>query len=228
MLKKIAIFFLLCAPLLSGFFPSSVKSRIVSISGNKAVIDRPFPVNGMSGIVIHDFGKGRSAISAIAVQTSSSKVKLQKGDLLGAANLPGPSKTAVVGDRVIGGYLYDNVLLIAPNARTYTSITTSTPKHWIHPDLFAAYLGREGDSSVNRENLAGFAKEAQVGLVYIVGRDRAVLLDPISGHVVARKSYTPKGSESRYPFYMRFSRFRSGLFGGSEGDYYKEVEALLQ
>jgi hypothetical protein len=228
MLKKIIIFLLMGAPLFPGFFPSSVRSRIVSVNGNRAVIDRPFPVNGMSGIVIHDFGKGRSVVSAIAVQSSSSKVKLRKGDLLGADNLPGPSKTAVVGDRVIGGYLYDNVLLIAPNAKTYASITTSSRKHWIHPDLFAAYLGREGDSSINRKNLAGFAKEAQVGLVYIVGRDRAVLLDPISGHVVARKSYTPKGSESRYPFYMRFNRFRSGFFGGSAGDYYKEVEALLQ
>ena len=133
---------------------------------------------------------------------------------------------AKAGDRVIGGYLYNNVLVLAPNAQTYSKVTSSASKHWIHPDIYAAFLGREGDGSPTLSNLRKFAKEAQVGLVYIVMRNRAVLLDPISGVYINSMAFTPVGSETKYPFYMRFNNFKSGLFGNNSGDYYKSVESI--
>ena len=174
---------------------------------------------------MHNFGKGVSAISSIAIQRSQSRVKLIKDDMLGDDKLPRPKVLATAGDRVIGGYLYNNVLVIAPNAQTYKKVTSSASKHWIHPDIFAAFLAREGDSTPNLSNLKKFAKEAQVGLIYIVQRDKALLLDPLSGAYVNSMPFTPVGNETKYPFYMRFKSFKAGLFGGS-GNYYNMVERI--
>ena len=213
--------------LVAGFFPATVHSSIASVNGNEATLTKAFPVNGMSGVVMHSLGKGREAISAIAVQTAQGKIKITKGDLLEEASLPTPKSIASAGDKVIGGYLYGNVLVIAPNAETYSKIVRGTSKNWIHPDLFATFLAREGDSVPTPDNLADFAKEAQVGLVTVVKRGKAILYDPISRRVVAEKSFQAIGGKNRYPFYMRFTKLEGGLFSGSsEGDYYRAVEAI--
>ena len=225
-MRKMLIALLAIVPLFGGFFPPTVSSTISSVSGSSATLSKPFPVNGMSGVVIHNFGKGASAISSVAIQIAPSKVKLLKDDLLGDEKLPRPKLLATPGDRVIGGYLYSNVLVIAPNAQTYSKVTSSASKHWIHPDIFAAFMARESDSTPTLSNLRKFAKEAQVGLVYIVKRDKAVLLDPISGAFVNSKPFTPIGTETKYPFYMRFKSFKAGIFGGGSGDYYNMVERI--
>ncbi len=225
-MRKLLIAVMVIIPLFGGFFPPTVNSTVTAVSGSSATLSKSFPVNGMSGVVIHNFGKGISAISSVAIQTSMGSVKLLKDDLLGDKKLPRPKIVATVGDRVIGGYLYNNVLLIAPNAQTYSKVTSSASRHWIHPDIYAAFLGREGDSRPTLSNLKKFAKEAQVGLVYIVMKDKAVLLDPVSGVYINSMPFTPVGTESKAPFYMRFNKFKSGLFGGSGGNYYKIVESI--
>ena len=214
------------APLLAGFFPPTTVSTVKSVNGSKITLSRPLPANGMSAAIIHRLGTNREAVTAVAVQSSPGKAVVKSESLLEHDNLPIPKSIVAVGDKVIGGYLYNNVLVIAPNAQTYAKVTKSASKQWIHPDIYAAFLAREGDSVPNKENLAEFAKEAQVGLVYIVKRNEAVLLDPVSGDIVSRKAFKPVGSASRYPFYMRFDKLKGSLFSGDSGDYYKSVEAI--
>ena len=213
--------------LLAGFFPPTVHTTVSAVNGNEITLARSLPVNGMSGVVIHNFGKGLQAITAVLTQTAPGHATIRKGDLLDHKGLPTPKSVAVPGDKVIGGYLYNNVLVLAPNAETYRKITRGGGRFWIHPDLYAAFLAREGDSTPDASNLAKFAREAQVGLVYIVQRGQAILFDPISGRIVGKKAFQPVGSETKYPFYNRFSKISGGLFGGSgEGDYYQAVGAI--
>ena len=228
-LKRAISLCLLTLPLIlsAGFFPPTVHSTVKSVQGNKVTLSKALPVNGMSGIVMHGFGKGLSAITGVLTQTSPGVATVRKGDLLDHKGLPTPKSVAQPGDKVIGGYLYSNVLVLAPNAQTYAKITRSGGRFWIHPDLYAAFLAREGDSTPTPSNLAKFAKEAQVGLVYVVQKSRAILFDPLSGHVVGSKPFTPVGSEAKYPFYNRFSKVSGGWFGGSsKGDYYQSVGAI--
>jgi hypothetical protein len=214
-------------PLLAGFFPPTVHTTVTAVDGNRVTLAKALPVNGMSGVVMHSFGKGRQAITAILTQTAPGQATVRKGDLLNHGGLPTPKSVAAPGDKVIGGYLYNNVLVLAPNAETYAKITRSGGRQWIHPDLYAAFLAREGDSTPDASNLAAFAREAQVGLVYIVQKSQAVLFDPISGHIVGRKAFQPVGTTAKYPFYNRFSKISGGFFGGSgEGDYYRSVGAI--
>jgi len=227
-MRKIMVKILMgAAPLLAGFFPPTVHTTISRVDGNRATLAKPFPVNGMSGVVLHSFGKGLQSITATVVQTAPSQVAIRKDDLLSHAGLPTPKSVAAAGDRVIGGYLYNNVLVLAPNAETYAKITRGGGRHWIHPDLYAAYLAREGDSTPDASNLAGFAREAQVGLIYIVQKGQAILFDPISGRIVGKKSFQASGSANQYPFYNRFRVISGGFFGGSsKGDYYQSVGAI--
>ena len=227
-MHKIALIALLSLPLFAGFFPQTVHTSVKSLKGNTITLNKKFPANGMSGVVVHNYGHDLTAITSRITQTSSDgSASLLSADILQHDELP-TIKTAVSPkDKVIGGYLYNNVLLLAPDADTYAKIISAHKKKWIHPDLFALYLSVQGEEQPTKENLAHFAKKYQVGLIYIVRKDSAVLLDPVSGKIVSQKSMTDLPTEGTFPFYMRFKALDSGWFGSStEGNYYNTMESL--
>ena len=227
-MRKIALVALLSLPLFAGFFPQTVHTSVKSVDNNTITLNKNFPVDGMSGVVIHNYGSDLTAITTRIVQTSSkgsaSKVNT---NILYHDKLP-TIKTAVSPkDKVIGGYLYNNVLLLAPDADTYAKIISQHDKTWIHPDLYALYLSVEGEERPTRENLSQFAKKHQIGLVYIVRKDSAVLLDPISGKIISKKSLLDLPTQGKFPFYMRLEKLDSGWFGTEvKGNYYETMESL--
>ena len=227
-MHKIALIALLSLPLFAGFFPQTVHTSVKSVQGNTITLNKKFPINGMSGVVIHNYGNDLKAItSRISQNSSDESVLLVSSDILHHDELPTIKTPVSPKDKVIGGYMYNNVLLLAPDADTYAKIISTHNKKWIHPDLFALYLSNQGEERPTKENLAGFAKKHQVGLVYIVRKNSAVLLDPISGKIVSQKSMTDLPKKGTFPFYMRFKAFDSGWFGSStEDNYYNTMESL--
>jgi len=226
-MRKIFLIAFISLPRFAGFFPKTVQSRIVSSDGTTFKLDKPLPVTGMSGVVVHKFGNQLEAITGYVAQTSSNGTgKLIEKEIIHHDELPTIKTPIAKGDKVIGGYLYDTLLLLAPDSATYSKIVDQyRQKKWIHPDLFATFLSTEGDGYPTRENLAKFAKAYQVGLVYIVKRNSAVLLDPVSGQIVGKKSFTHAVKKAQYPFFMRFESIETGLFSDSgNGDYYKTME----
>ncbi|RRS32707.1 MAG: hypothetical protein P794_00685 [Epsilonproteobacteria bacterium (ex Lamellibrachia satsuma)] len=227
-MRKIALMALTMLPLFAGFFPSTVRTSISSVKGNTISLRSALPVKGMSAVIIHDYSNSLGAVTGYLMQTSSDgSAKLINRDVIHHDELPTIKTAVTAGDRVIGGYLYNNVLLLAPDADTYAKVTSSYNKKWIHPDLFALFLSREGESYPTRENLAQFAKEYQVGLIYIVRNGSAVLLDPVSGQIVGKKAVSGLPTQGQYPFYMRFDEIQTGWFSKSAtGNYYKTMESL--
>jgi len=225
---KIALIALTALPLFAGFFPSTVHTSISSVSGKSVSLRSSLPVTGMSGVVIHNYGNNLQAITRTLMQTSPGKAKLLANDTIIHDELPTIKTVVRAGDKVIGGYLYNNVLLLAPDANTYAKVTSSTNKKWVHPDLYALFLSQEGEGSQSRENLATFAKKYQVGLIYIIKKGSAVLLDPISGQIVGKKGVSGMPTKAQYPFYMRFDEIKTGWFskGSKSGSYYNMVESL--
>ena len=227
-MRKIALLALLSLPLVADFFPQTVHTSVKSVKENTITLNNKFPVDGMSGIVIHNYGNNLTAITSRITQTASNgSASLANADILHHEELP-TIKTAVSpNDKVIGGYLYNNVLLLAPDADTYAKITAQHNKTWIHPDLYALYLAVEGEERLTKENLLGFAKDHQVGLVYIVRKSSAVLLDPISGKIVSQKSISNLPKEGSFPFYMRLKPLDAGWFSSEvTGNYYDTMESL--
>ncbi len=226
---KIAFIALISLPLFSEFFPKEVHTSIKSLKGDSITLKSKFPHNGMSGVVIHDYGNNLTAIiSRITQLSSSGQAKLLDADVIDHDALPNIRTTISTKDKVIGGYLYNNVLLLAPDADTYAKITSATHKKWVHPDLFAVYLSTRGDDTPNKENLASFAKKFQIGLIYIVHKNSAVLLDPISGEIVGERDMSGLPKKGKFPFYMRLKILGSSWFGTSKdiGDYYKTMQSI--
>lgn len=228
-MRKIALLSLLSLPIFAGFFPSPIHTSIKSVEGASIILKSKFPSNGMSGVVIHTYGNGLSAITSRISQVSSNGATtlIDAADIIHHDELPTIKTPVTAGDKVIGGYLYNNILVLAPDADTYAKIVKSNHKKWIHPDLFALYLSGEGEERPTKENLSLFAKKYQVGLIYIVRKDTAVLLDPISGKIVSQKGVSNLPNEGQFPFYMRFKQLESGWFGSTvTGNYYKTVGSL--
>lgn len=217
-------------PLFAGFFPQTVHTSIKAVNGKNITLKKNFPINGMSGVVIHNYGDGLSAITSRITQTSTKgEAILLDADVIDHEALPSIKTAVSPKDKVIGGYLYNNILLLAPDADTYAKITSSTQKEWIHPDLFAVYLCVHGDDLPTKQNLAAFAKKFQIGLVYIVRKESAVLLDPISGKIVGEKKMSGLPKEGKFPFYMRIKAPESGWFGGtsdSRKNYYNAMKSI--
>jgi len=222
------LFLLFDNTLWAGFFPSPVQRKVVSSDGTHIKLNKPFPVTGMSGVVIHSYGKALEAITGYMVQTAmDGSGEVVAKEIVHHDELPSIKTPVAKGDKVLGGYLYNTVLLLAPDAETYAKITDHTQKHWIHPDLFAMFLSKEGDGYPTRENLAKFAKEYQVGLIYIIKEKSALLLDPISGKIVSKRAFKGAPKKAQYPFFMRFDTIKTGIFSESgEGNYYQTMERL--
>jgi len=226
-MHKIAILALISLPLFAGFFPQTVHTSVANVSGKHIGLTTPFPINGMSGVVIHNYGNNLEAITSRLIQKDASHISLIKGDIIHHDKLPTINTTIKPQDQVIGGYLYNNVLLLAPNAQTYAHITAQYDKNWIHPDLFALFLAKEGDSIPTKSNLAAFAKAYQVGLIFIVGNNTAKLLDPISGKIVGQKSMLGLPTKGEAPFFMRFDEIESGMFSSSNTQSYYDIMKSL-
>ena len=227
---KIALIALISAPLFAGFFPQTVHTSVKSVNGSTITLNSKFPLTGMSGVVIHNYGHDLTAITSRITQTSSGgQAVLLDADVIDHEALPSINTSVSPKDKVIGGYLYHNVLLLAPDADTYAKITASKQKKWIHPDLFATYLAAIGDDIPNKENLASFAKKFQIGLIYIVRKNTAILLDPVSGKIVGQKNIAGLPQKGQFPFYMRLKSIESGWFGGSSdttGNYYNIMQSI--
>ena len=223
-MHKIAILALTALPLFAGFFPQTVHTSISKVTDKSITLTSSFPVNGMSGVVVHDYGNELEAITSRIVQNTSGKVSLLNRDIIHHDELPTIKTPISTNDKVIGGYLYRNVLLLAPNAETYAKITSIYDKKWVHPDLFALFLSTQGDTVPTKENLKAFANSHQIGLIYIVGNGTAKLLDPISGQIVGQKPTFGLPAKGEAPFYMRFGEIESGLFSSKNKEsYYKTM-----
>jgi hypothetical protein len=230
-MRKIALITLLtlplALPLMADFFPQTVHTTIASVSNDTATLKASFPANGMSGIVEHNYGNEHKAITHMLVQNSAKNVSIIKQDILHHDSLPSIKTALKAGDKVIGGYLYKNVLLLAPDAATYAKITSSHEKSWIHPDLYAVFLSQVGDAKPTKQNLAAFAKSHQVGLVYIVTNGTAKLLDPISGNIIAMKTLSELPAQGQAPFFMRLEEINAGFFTSeNKATYYQLMDTL--
>ncbi len=214
-------------PLMADFYPPTVYSSIAGVKGKGISLTRSFPAKGMSGVVIHNYGKDLQAITSYMKYDGGNKGRLIENEPIQHDELPAVKPKVRINDKVIGGYLYKNILLLAPDASTYARITASANKSWIHPDLFAMFLSREGDQYPTKDNLQKFANEYQVGLIYIVQRGKAVLYDPISRRYISKKALKGLPAKGQFPFYMRLGKLKAGWFSRkAKGTYYQLMSSI--
>lgn len=225
-MSKILISLLFSLPLLADLFPATMQSTILNTNNNIIQISPPFPVNGMSGIVIHTYKDGSSAATTGGVQNENGLLTIIDTPLMENGNLPQIATKAIAGDKVIGGYLYDNVLLLAPNQTTYNEITSKYRKNWVSPDNYASFISQKRDGIPTKENLASFAKSYQVGLIAVIKKDSIVIYDPLSQRVITKEPFATQ-TQTQTPFFSNFEKVRTGWFGSTvDDDYYTLMEQI--
>jgi len=214
-------------PLMADFYPPTVQSAVSGAKGKTILLSRALPARGMSGVIIHNYGKELQAITSYFRYTGGRQAVLIENEPIAHDELPAVKAKVRINDKVIGGYLYNNILLLAPDADTYARITASANKNWIHPDLYAMFLSQEGDQYPTKENLQKFANAYQVGLVYIVQRNKAVLYDPLSRRYVSQKALSGLPAKGQFPFYMRLGKIKAGWFSKkASGTYYQLMQSI--
>jgi len=217
--------------LLSDDLPHRIKTTIKSIESNKKITLTNNIPKGRSGIVVHSYGNGLFAITHTAISQGGNIATIGRYNILKHKNLP-TIKTAIKeGDEVIFGNLYDNVLLIAPNEQSYSSITKSIKRVWIHPDLYASFLIINDEDRITKKNLKKFAIKSQVGLVAIVAKDGLRIFDPISGNYLRKIAInTPIEAKTQSPFYARFEQISTNIFSEDTQNkfppYYKGIDNI--
>ena len=227
-MHKLLFAALLSLPAMADFFPTTVYTAVSQADDNRIKLAKPLPYNGMSAIVVHRFKGSAKAITSYIVQNGSdgTAAPLDR-DIIHHDELPTISTPIAPKDKVVGGLMYNNVLLLAPDANTYAKITSQHNKNWIHPDLYAVFLSDKGEDMPTRENLSAFAKQYQVGLVYIIRNKTAVLLDPLSKKIIKQKTISDLPKKGQFPFFTRFDKISSGWFSSeTEESYYQTMEKL--
>ncbi|MBU1668814.1 plasminogen-binding N-terminal domain-containing protein [bacterium] len=230
-MKKLLLLLLLLTTyiLMANNLPQTIETTVSNVNDNGEIQLATSVPKGMSGIVIHDYGNGLSAITHSIISQGGSTIKVFPYTAIQHENIPTIQTAAKVNDKVILGNFYNNALLIAPNARTYAKITKSLKKTWIHPDTYALAFMREGESAITLESLKKFSMENQVGLVLIVTKDSLLILDPISKVFLAKHPLAGNAEKAMTPFFARFDQMDVSIFGLSKvthTEYYQAVEGI--
>ena len=209
--------------------PQSITTTIKSIDKNGHITLATSAPKGMSGIVVHDYGNGLTAITNAVITGANADATLLKYTAISHENIPNVKTASVVNDKVILGNFYNNALLIAPDAKSYTKITQTFSKTWIHPDRFALDFMKSSQSAIDLNNIKEFAKKNQVGLVLIASKSGILILDPISKNFIGKSNITVDTSNAVKPFFARFEQMDTSVFGMSKAtltDYNKAVEDI--
>ena len=211
--------------------PQTITTTIQSINSNNEITLAGSVPEGMSGIVVHDYGNGLSAITNALITGKNGKAQLLPYTAIPHENIPNIKTKSVAKDKVILGNFYNNALVIAPNAKTYNSITKKFKKRWIHPDMFALDFMSKHQSAISFDNIKSFSKKNQVGLVLIATKNTLLILDPISKKFIEKQPLTLSSDKAMNPFYARFEQMDTSEFGFSKvvmSDYYKAINSLTK
>jgi len=154
--------------------PSKTYSSVVSINGNKITLSNPIgPVN-TGGVVIRNIN-GKNYITAYIKQSSNNSAQVVELNYLGANKLANIKPLIMPGDRVIGAFLYNKVLILAPNQDILRKVEYKLGVKSINPDYFKSY-----SNNSNKAILKEFAQKVGIGLIIIVKDNKIKIYDPFS------------------------------------------------
>ena len=225
-MKKILLFILISSySLFADTLPSSIKSTVKSVSNNIIKLSSNIPV-GMSGIIMHDYGNGLSAITHTTISLGEGKASVEPHTAILHKNIPSIQTNVTAGDKIVFGNFYNNALIIAPNRTAYRQIKKKFQRTWIHPDAFALDFMQEGDTSIDMNILERFSKKNQIGLVLVVTKNKLLVIDPISKKIISSTALKTNSNDAITPFYARFKQIDLSVF--SIGDNSKQYTPYFQ
>jgi len=227
-MNKLLLILLSTYVLFADALPKTIKTTIVNVAKNGQIQLATSVPKGMSGIVVHNYSNGLSAITHSLISQGNSSAKAVAYTATNHPNIPSVKTTVQVNDTVILGNFYNNALVIAPNGRTYDQITKQFQKTWIHPDAYAINFMGESASALSLKSLKKFALINQVGLVLIADKDGLLILDPISKTFLGKTAFRPSTEKTLNPFFTRFQQKDAALFSFKDINYKNYYQAIKE
>ncbi len=201
MSRLLTIFLIVTNIIFALNIPQTTYTTITQVSGDRVFLQSPMGINGQSGVIVRNVG-GRDYILAYIKQISSNSAVIIDKDPIDGNPLANIKPIAKVGDRVIGGFLYSKVMILAPNRDDFNTLQNSLGINSINPDYFLAYLKGSSPSSSDYKK---FAKLMGIGLFLIAKNGIVTLYDPISGEVIAKDKYISSSKDRVNPFFTNLN-----------------------
>lgn len=211
-------------------------TSILSLDGNKAIIDKGNLKNGQSGVLIHTFKNQQQIILAYGVVTKSnennSTIKLLDDEILEQNAIPTTTIKPSTNDTFVLNHLYDTTLLIAPNYEVYQKVQRVFYKlRYIQTDTYAGFLKIEESPVPSIKLFQEFSKANNIGLLLMVVENELHIIDTISLKILASYPIQYKDTSTALPFYTNVEGIKTGLFDFSTKesiqDYHKYYKKLL-
>ena len=166
---------LLLTTLYATTLPVKKTTEISAIEGSIVILRDDIKKN-IGGVIIREIGD-RDYITGYIKGVGENRAKIVDKDYINGGRLANLTDVAMVGDRVVVGFLYDRVLIVAPNKESLRKVEYKLKVKSIDPTLFKSFL--RGKKATSKE-YKDFAKMVGIGLVAIVKGNKIYIYDPIS------------------------------------------------
>lgn len=165
---------------------SKIYTTVTAVDANSITLATPLPYSGMSALVLRQTPAGEYALVYLKV-TQNRGVVIDK-DPLGGNPLATIKPTVKVGDSVIGGFLYNRALVLAPTKELEQKAKSVISAQSVDPQLFKTYLASSGKSATGA-SYKEFAKLLGIGVILLADESGVNVYDPISQTVITRVSF---------------------------------------
>lgn len=227
-MKKWIISVLLIGGCVFGLDTKVVRASVDSVQKDSIVFDAGDLQVGESGVVLtknqtHTIIIAKAIIESI--QDGRANARVESFDTIEQHYLPTPINAPQVGDEVLFRSFYNRAFVIAPNQESYQFVIRNNPQiHFMHIDLFAAYLQQESLNDPKPQHFRDFCPKYSIGLVFVIDSQHTNVFDCQSFVLLETQSPPPSEilhSSTSTPF---FSRISSGKPLGSRFKSYDSKE----
>jgi hypothetical protein len=174
---------------------------------------------GQSGIVLHKYENGKKLIvsSAYVTQSNTTQSTLKFIPFLGLKQnaIPTSSRKPQNGDQFILNYLYEESLLIAPNAEAFRAVRKKfKDNNFPHSDLFGSYLKSNYEPTPNKREIQEYALSQDLRTIFVVIESYVYIVDTRTLAILGKKPVSYLRSGEQMPFYTRIDKIESSIFKG--------------
>ena len=144
-------------------------------------------------MIQHKYNNGKSLLisSAFIEKSSANSSTIKFIPFLGLKQnaIPTTNRKVEDGDRFILNYLYDESLLIAPNAEAFRAVRKKfTNNTFPHSDIFGAYLKTNYQPTPSKELIQNYALSQNMGTIFFVIDSAVYIVDTQTFVILAKKT----------------------------------------
>jgi len=195
----------------------AVAAKITNTTDETAQIDIGNLRVGQSAIIQHMYEDNKSLIvsSAYVIKSNSNSSTIKFIPFLGLKQnaLPTSNRKPQDGDIAIVNYLYNASLIIAPSQDAFTATRQKyTSNNFLHSDLFASYLKKEGIPFPSKEVIQDYALSQNLGTIFFIIGSNVYVVDTKTFAILEKDTISYNFVEDeKMPFYTRVEKIEKNL-----------------